>query len=89
MTEEQEGDQDQLGSRETFGEQDLEEEGVGEPSSTGLGSLATAAFRGSKQLLLELSEKGTRSWRTFFKTLGKFLGPGFMVSVGYTDPGNW
>ncbi|RCH79361.1 hypothetical protein CU098_001865, partial [Rhizopus stolonifer] len=25
----------------------------------------------------------------YFKTLGKFIGPGFMIAVGYLDPGNW
>ncbi|MCC6684662.1 MAG: Nramp family divalent metal transporter, partial [Bacteroidia bacterium] len=27
--------------------------------------------------------------RSFFKTLLAFLGPAYMVSVGYMDPGNW
>lgn len=27
--------------------------------------------------------------KTYFKTLGKFIGPGFMIAVGYLDPGNW
>ncbi|ORE05080.1 natural resistance-associated macrophage protein [Rhizopus microsporus var. microsporus] len=25
----------------------------------------------------------------YLKTLGKFIGPGFMIAVGYLDPGNW
>ncbi|KAI9308093.1 natural resistance-associated macrophage protein-domain-containing protein [Cunninghamella echinulata] len=25
----------------------------------------------------------------YFKYLGKFIGPGFMIAVGYLDPGNW
>ncbi|GAA5813975.1 hypothetical protein MFLAVUS_007465 [Mucor flavus] len=27
--------------------------------------------------------------KTYFKTLAKFIGPGFMIAVGYLDPGNW
>ncbi|KAG2212364.1 hypothetical protein INT47_001725 [Mucor saturninus] len=27
--------------------------------------------------------------KTYLKTLGKFIGPGFMIAVGYLDPGNW
>ncbi|KAI8360714.1 NRAMP family [Choanephora cucurbitarum] len=27
--------------------------------------------------------------KKYLKTLGKFVGPGFMVAVGYLDPGNW
>ncbi|KAI9361988.1 natural resistance-associated macrophage protein-domain-containing protein, partial [Pilaira anomala] len=27
--------------------------------------------------------------KTYFKTLGRFIGPGFMIAVGYLDPGNW
>ncbi|KAI8888406.1 natural resistance-associated macrophage protein [Backusella circina FSU 941] len=27
--------------------------------------------------------------RKYLKTLGQFIGPGFMVAVGYLDPGNW
>ncbi|KAI8389230.1 natural resistance-associated macrophage protein-domain-containing protein [Blakeslea trispora] len=27
--------------------------------------------------------------RNYLKTLGKFVGPGFMIAVGYLDPGNW
>ncbi|KAI8810280.1 natural resistance-associated macrophage protein-domain-containing protein [Cladochytrium replicatum] len=32
-----------------------------------------------------------KSWKTFFRTLAKFLGPGMLVAVGYMDPneGNW
>ncbi|KAI8813421.1 natural resistance-associated macrophage protein-domain-containing protein [Cladochytrium replicatum] len=32
-----------------------------------------------------------KSWKTFFSTLAKFLGPGMLVAVGYMDPneGNW
>ncbi|KAI9275398.1 natural resistance-associated macrophage protein-domain-containing protein [Sporodiniella umbellata] len=30
-----------------------------------------------------------RKISSYFKTLGKFIGPGFMVAVGYLDPGNW
>lgn len=28
-------------------------------------------------------------WLKTLKTLGKFIGPGGMVAVGYMDPGNW
>lgn len=28
----------------------------------------------------------TISW---FKTFRKFIGPGYMIAVGYMDPGNW
>jgi manganese transport protein len=27
--------------------------------------------------------------RNFWRTLAAFLGPAYMVSVGYMDPGNW
>ncbi|KAL9546830.1 hypothetical protein MBANPS3_006465 [Mucor bainieri] len=27
--------------------------------------------------------------KTYLKTLGRFIGPGFMIAVGYLDPGNW
>ncbi|KAI9474070.1 MAG: natural resistance-associated macrophage protein-domain-containing protein [Benjaminiella poitrasii] len=27
--------------------------------------------------------------KTYIKTLGRFIGPGFMIAVGYLDPGNW
>ena len=27
--------------------------------------------------------------KSFWRTLGAFLGPGFVISVGYMDPGNW
>ncbi|CEP08063.1 hypothetical protein [Parasitella parasitica] len=27
--------------------------------------------------------------KTYLGTLGKFIGPGFMIAVGYLDPGNW
>lgn len=29
------------------------------------------------------------SWFMFFKTFLAFMGPGFIVSVGYLDPGNY
>jgi hypothetical protein len=34
-------------------------------------------------------ELAGRSWSQFFKTLSKFIGPGFIVSVGYLDPGKY
>jgi manganese transport protein len=27
--------------------------------------------------------------KTWFKTMASFVGPGYMVSIGYFDPGNW
>jgi manganese transport protein len=27
--------------------------------------------------------------KSFWRTLGAFVGPGFVISVGYMDPGNW
>ncbi|KAI8993207.1 natural resistance-associated macrophage protein-domain-containing protein [Pilobolus umbonatus] len=30
-----------------------------------------------------------RKAREYLRTLGKFIGPGFMIAVGYLDPGNW
>ncbi|KAI8910851.1 NRAMP family [Gorgonomyces haynaldii] len=30
-----------------------------------------------------------KNWTEFFKTLASFIGPGYMVAVGYLDPGNW
>ncbi|KAI8890116.1 natural resistance-associated macrophage protein [Backusella circina FSU 941] len=27
--------------------------------------------------------------KKYIKTLGQFIGPGFMIAVGYLDPGNW
>ena len=26
---------------------------------------------------------------SWLRTFGKFMGPGYMVAVGYLDPGNW
>ncbi|KAJ3304022.1 hypothetical protein HDV03_003136 [Kappamyces sp. JEL0829] len=36
-----------------------------------------------------LPVKSPRTWPQFLRTLYSFMGPGFLVSVGYLDPGNW
>ncbi|CAO3622436.1 unnamed protein product [Mucor fragilis] len=33
--------------------------------------------------------KSIQKVKTYLKTLGRFIGPGFMIAVGYLDPGNW
>jgi Mn2+/Fe2+ NRAMP family transporter len=33
-----------------------------------------------------MSVKGIKR---FLKTFASFVGPGYMVSIGYFDPGNW
>ena len=38
---------------------------------------------------LSTLEPSNRSWSEFWKLFKGFLGPGFLISVGYLDPGNW
>ncbi|KAG2189945.1 hypothetical protein INT46_007919 [Mucor plumbeus] len=33
--------------------------------------------------------KPVQQVKNYLKTLGRFIGPGFMIAVGYLDPGNW
>ncbi|EPB81234.1 hypothetical protein HMPREF1544_12057 [Mucor circinelloides 1006PhL] len=33
--------------------------------------------------------KSIQKVKSYLKTLGRFIGPGFMIAVGYLDPGNW
>ncbi|KAL2917871.1 Manganese transporter smf1 [Polyrhizophydium stewartii] len=33
--------------------------------------------------------RSDRTWREWFTTLGRFIGPGYLVAIGYFDPGNW
>lgn len=60
-------------------------EGEGAAQAGGVAETSSRA----KILFSDGPGSGPRSWKDFFKTFGKFIGPGFMVSVGYLDPGNW
>ncbi|KAI8895030.1 natural resistance-associated macrophage protein-domain-containing protein [Globomyces pollinis-pini] len=36
-----------------------------------------------------LDDSKHKTWKSWFKSLLSFIGPGFMIAVGYLDPGNW
>jgi manganese transport protein len=38
---------------------------------------------------LDSGPDNAKSWRFPFKTILSFLGPGFLITVGFIDPGNW
>src|SRR5215217_8295923 len=46
-------------------------------------------IEGTKSLEDVHGSVDTRKKRGFFKSLFAFVGPAYLVSVGYMDPGNW
>src|SRR5579871_3146609 len=64
----------------------------------GGGKAATAAIaegtawgrpRGEPSLADVFASVGTAKGGSFWRKLVSFLGPGYLVAVGYMDPGNW
>src|SRR5579863_10685325 len=64
----------------------------------GGGKAATAAIvegtawgrpRGEPALADMFASVGTAKGGSFWRKLIAFLGPGYLVAVGYMDPGNW
>ena len=45
--------------------------------------------RGEPSLAGMFASVGTTKQGSFFRKLLAFLGPGYLVAVGYMDPGNW
>src|SRR5690606_847794 len=45
--------------------------------------------RGRPSLVEVYGSIGTRPTGSFWRKLVAFLGPGYLVAVGYMDPGNW
>src|SRR3954453_7434919 len=45
--------------------------------------------RGTPSLSEVFGSIAVRPSGSFWKKLGAFLGPGYLVAVGYMDPGNW
>src|SRR5262245_15099077 len=62
------------------------------PSAQGLGPQKTPGWRRQREGV-SLSEVfgtiATRPTGSLFRRLAAFLGPGYLVAVGYMDPGNW
>ena len=44
---------------------------------------------GSKSLEEVHASVDTTTQKSFFKKMLAFMGPAYLVSVGYMDPGNW
>ena len=50
-----------------------------------MGNIAIAMKNGADEIIHTVSTEGSSRFARFLR----FLGPGFLVSVGYMDPGNW
>ena len=90
LIEEQAGARSGGKGQEAEAPREIAERGIaeGEGAAAQAGGVAETSSR-AKILFSDGLGSGPRSWKDFFKTFGKFIGPGFMVSVGYLDPGNW
>ncbi len=54
-----------------------------------LGGAGWRAVRGEPSLAGMFASVRTVSQGSFWRKLLAFLGPGYLVAVGYMDPGNW
>jgi manganese transport protein len=53
------------------------------------GAMAWRGARGTPSLADMFATVGTPKGGSFWRKLLAFLGPGYLVAVGYMDPGNW
>jgi manganese transport protein len=53
------------------------------------GAMAWRGARGTPSLADMFASVGTPKGGSFWRKLLAFLGPGYLVAVGYMDPGNW
>lgn len=52
-------------------------------------ALAKSAYSAARELTVSRLPGDVERWRRRLKQVGSYLGPGFLVGVGYMDPGNW
>src|SRR5262245_28007011 len=57
--------------------------------SNGMTETGWRRERGAPSLSEVFGSIRTRPTGSFWKKLAAFLGPGYLVAVGYMDPGNW
>lgn len=62
---------------------------AGLQSGVGLGECGWRRARGAPSLTEVFGSIRTRPSGSFWRRLLAFLGPGYLVAVGYMDPGNW
>src|SRR5215213_69429 len=60
-----------------------------DPPSTVLGGSGWRSARGEPSLAGMFATVRTAKDGSFWRKLLAFLGPGYLVAVGYMDPGNW
>ena len=60
-----------------------------ETLSNGIAQTGWRRERGRPSLSEVFGSIGTRPTGSFWRKLVAFLGPGYLVAVGYMDPGNW
>jgi len=62
---------------------------IGVPSAVSLSATGWRGERGTPSLADMFATVGTTQKGPFWRKLLAFLGPGYLVAVGYMDPGNW
>jgi len=62
---------------------------VNGPAETVLAASGWRGERGEPSLADMFASVRTAKRGSFWRKLSAFLGPGYLVAVGYMDPGNW